>query len=44
MNIQQILELKNSQQLIDAINFYTLDEAKRCRLLLAKILKILMDK
>lgn len=42
MNIEQILNLTDVQQLINAINMYTPDEAKRCRLLLAKMLLILM--
>jgi hypothetical protein len=39
MDIKSIEKIKNVEKYINKINFYTRDEAKRCRLLLARVLR-----
>ena len=39
MDIKEIEKIENIEKFIDAVNFYTPDEAKRCRILLARLLR-----
>lgn len=40
-NIRSIEQIEDIDKYIDEVNFYTQDEAKRCRILLARVLKTL---
>lgn len=40
-NITSIEKIENIDRYINEVNFYTQDEAKRCRILLARVLKML---